>query len=226
MSSKRLNQNAEIWLRTARLCGIGSGRTTSKADSRSVTTNKSVSPRSKTSRTLPLRSFLSPGISIIDCGAVCIFKRKRSNVCRQASSKNRNGPASQAGLSTSTPRVEATLHVINSVAIRLEYRVIAEFGRPDIGIVRMNDIPANASFAHTALQVRNVCRLPQTLQLMQLRLVGRLSESLACAPPHLKPGSKRRPLAQSTQDKKLVLMRILRDCVRRKLAPDVMRTLN
>src|SRR6266576_5528621 len=77
MLPKCLNQNAEIWLSTAPLCGIGSGRITSKAEIRSVTTNNSVSPRSKTSRTLPLRSFLIPGRSIEDCVAICIFNAKR-----------------------------------------------------------------------------------------------------------------------------------------------------
>src|SRR5437764_1961371 len=51
---------------------MGSGRITSKAESRSVTTKSRVSPRSKTSRTFPLRSFLIPGRSTIDCGAVGI----------------------------------------------------------------------------------------------------------------------------------------------------------
>src|SRR5207245_6807969 len=56
----------------APLCGIGSGRMTSKADKRSVATKRSVSPRSKTSRTFPLRSFLIPGRSTKDCGEAAI----------------------------------------------------------------------------------------------------------------------------------------------------------
>src|SRR5437879_7424358 len=74
MSSKRLNQNAEIWFSTAPLYGIGSGRITSKAEMRSVATKSSVSPRSKTSRTFPLRSFWIPGSSIEDCVAICMGK--------------------------------------------------------------------------------------------------------------------------------------------------------
>jgi hypothetical protein len=62
-------------------------------------------------------------------------------------------------------QIETTLHVINPVAIGLEGRVIAKLGWPDVGITRMKHIPANAGFADTALQVRNVCRLLRTLQL-------------------------------------------------------------
>src|SRR5947209_4197991 len=39
---------------------------------RSVATKSNVSPRSKTSRTFPLRSFWMPGRSTIDCASVCI----------------------------------------------------------------------------------------------------------------------------------------------------------
>src|SRR6266478_2235224 len=70
--SKRLNQKAESWFSTAPFFGIGSGRITSKAESRSVATKRSVSPRSKTSRTFPLRSFLIPGRSTKDCGETAI----------------------------------------------------------------------------------------------------------------------------------------------------------
>src|SRR5205809_5128356 len=87
MSSNRLNQNAEIWLSTAPLCGMGSGRITSKAEMRSVTTKSSVSPRSKTSRTFPLRSFLIPGRSIEDCVGACISERRTSNAQRRTSNK-------------------------------------------------------------------------------------------------------------------------------------------
>src|SRR5947208_15410148 len=64
---------------TAPFFGIGSGRTTSNAEIRSVTTNSSVSPRSKTSRTFPLRSFLIPGRLTNDCGAICMGKRLTLN---------------------------------------------------------------------------------------------------------------------------------------------------
>src|SRR6266513_479982 len=79
MSLKRLNQNAEIWLSTAPLDGIGSGRITSNAEMRSDTTNSKVSPRSNTSRTLPLRNFLTPGSSIEDCVAICMAERSTLN---------------------------------------------------------------------------------------------------------------------------------------------------
>src|SRR5213592_3167539 len=87
MSSNRLNQNAEIWLSTAPLCGMGSGRITSKAEMRSVATKRSVWPRSKTSRTFPLRSFFIPGRSIEDCVGACISERRTSNAERRTSNK-------------------------------------------------------------------------------------------------------------------------------------------
>src|SRR5436309_13348047 len=87
MSSNRLNQNAEIWLSTAPLCGMGSGMITSNAEMRSVTTKSSVSPRSNTSRTFPLRSFLIPGRSIEDCVAACISEHRTSNAERRTSTK-------------------------------------------------------------------------------------------------------------------------------------------
>src|SRR6266545_2767883 len=79
MLPKWLNQNSEIWLRTAPLCGIGSGRITSKAEMRSVATKSSVSPSSNTSRTLPLRSFLIPGRSIEVSVAACMDKYSTFN---------------------------------------------------------------------------------------------------------------------------------------------------
>src|SRR6202023_1260523 len=63
--------------KTAPFCGIGSGRMTSKAERRSVATKRSVSPRSKTSRTLPERSFGMPGSS-----------RSRNNVINNQESRN------------------------------------------------------------------------------------------------------------------------------------------
>src|SRR5438034_10901806 len=87
MSSNRLNQNAEIWLSTAPLCGMGSGRITSKAEMRSVATKRSVWPRSKTSRTFPLRIFFIPGRSIEDCVGACISERRTSNTERRTSNK-------------------------------------------------------------------------------------------------------------------------------------------
>src|SRR5947207_3395532 len=64
---------------------MGSGKITSNAEIRSVATNSRVSPRSKTSRTLPLRSFLTPGRSRIDCAAVCIYHSKSQIVARRFS---------------------------------------------------------------------------------------------------------------------------------------------
>src|SRR5687768_13675785 len=47
------NHQLLIWVRIAPLPGIPSGKTTSKAESRSVAESRSASPRSKISRTLP-----------------------------------------------------------------------------------------------------------------------------------------------------------------------------
>src|SRR5215471_4877219 len=135
---------------------------TSKADIRSVTTKSSVSPRSNTSRTLPLRSFLIPGRSSEDCGDVCIEKQRTFNVCCLPSSKKRRSTAATSVKSIT--QVEATLHVVNSIAPGLECRLIAKLGWPDVRIVWMRHIPANASFAYGALQFRNACGLLQPLQ--------------------------------------------------------------
>jgi hypothetical protein len=83
------------------------------------------------------------------------------------------------------------------VAIRLEYRVIAELGRPEVGIGWMGYVPANASFPHTALQVLNVGRLLEVLQFPQVFLVSvrGLSEGLSYYHPHLSPGYEGTPLA-------------------------------
>ena len=61
------NQNAESCVSTRPLCGMGSGRTQSKAESRSVATSRKPSPpRSNTSRTLPERSLGMPGRSSVE----------------------------------------------------------------------------------------------------------------------------------------------------------------
>jgi len=70
----------------------------------------------------------------------------------------------KAVLASSLLQIEATLHVINPVALGLEYRTIAKFRWPEDEIVGMNNVPANASIVHTALQVWNVCRLLKILQ--------------------------------------------------------------
>src|SRR6266513_723324 len=188
MSLKRLNQNAEIWLSTAPLCGIGSGRITSKAEIRSVTTKSSVSPRSNTSRTLPLRSFLIPGRSIEDCGDVCISEQRTFNVCCRASSKN--DVRLPHGLQKSAAQIETTLHVVNSIAVRLECRLIAKLGWPDVAIVWMSYVPADPTVADAALQIRNVVGLLQSSQFCQLLSVGRLSEDFALSRPLINPGCK------------------------------------
>src|SRR5205085_6851480 len=68
--SNRRNQKAEIWFRTAPLSGIGSGKMTSKAERRSVATKRRVSPRSKTSRTLPERNLGMPESSRLRNGVM------------------------------------------------------------------------------------------------------------------------------------------------------------
>ncbi len=61
---RKSNQKRESWLRTLPLSGTPQGRITSNALMRSVTTISSVSPRSKTSRTLPLFGGGRPGIAV------------------------------------------------------------------------------------------------------------------------------------------------------------------
>ena len=63
------------------------------------------------------------------------------------------------GLQKSAAQIETTLHVVNSIAVGLECRLIAKLGWPDIGIAWMSHVPANASFADAALQIRNVVGL-------------------------------------------------------------------
>jgi hypothetical protein len=91
----------------------------------------------------------------------------------------------------SAPQIEATLHVVNFVAIGFKYGTIAKFGWPDIGIAGVNDVPTNASFTDTALEVWNVCRLLQALQFPQLLLVRRVSEGFAYQLPHFESGCER-----------------------------------
>ncbi|PYI78917.1 MAG: hypothetical protein DMF05_11155 [Verrucomicrobia bacterium] len=57
----------------------------------------------------------------------------------------------KAVLASSLLQIEATLHVVNPIAVGLEYRTIAKLRWPEHGIVRMNNVPANASIVHTAL---------------------------------------------------------------------------
>ena len=61
-------------------------------------------------------------------------------------------------------QVEATLHVVDTIAFGLEGRLIAKLGRPDIGIVWMRYVPTDPSFADGALQIWNVRDLLQYLQ--------------------------------------------------------------
>src|SRR5215471_7158538 len=60
-SFSKSNQNREICVRTFPLSGMGVGITTSKAESRSVATMRSWSPRSYMSRTLPRAEVARPG---------------------------------------------------------------------------------------------------------------------------------------------------------------------
>ena len=64
----------------------------------------------------------------------------------------------------SATQFETTLHVVDSIAVGLECRVIAKLERPDVGIVWMSHVPANASFADASLQIRNVVGLLKFLQ--------------------------------------------------------------
>src|SRR2546423_10663926 len=72
---------------------------TSKAERRSLTTKSKVSPRSKTSRTLPLRSFLIPGSLISD--SICISADdSRVGVCRASAPACRSAFGSRHGRPT------------------------------------------------------------------------------------------------------------------------------
>ena len=61
----------------------------------------------------------------------------------------------------STAEIETTLHVVDSVAVGLERGPIAKLSWPDVEITWMSHVPANASFADAALQIRTVCCLLQ-----------------------------------------------------------------
>jgi len=67
-------------------------------------------------------------------------------------------------LQKSAAQIETTLHVVDSISVGLECRLIAKLGWPDAGIVWMNHVPADPSFADAALQIRNVVCLLQSLQ--------------------------------------------------------------
>src|SRR5947208_237648 len=72
---------------------------TSKAERRSLTTKSKVSPRSKTSRTLPLRSFLIPGSLISE--SICISANdSRVGVCRASAPACRSAFGSRHGRPT------------------------------------------------------------------------------------------------------------------------------
>src|SRR5439155_23622874 len=82
-------------------------------------------------------------------------------------------------------------------------------------------VPADAGFAHTALQVGNVCRPLQAFQFSQLLSVRGLAEGVADASPDIKSGCKRGPFGETRQDKELVQLRVLCHGIRRKLSADV-----
>ncbi len=89
-------------------------------------------------------------------------KQRTFNVCCRASSKN--DMRLRHGLQKSAAQIETTLHVVDSIAVGLECRLIAKLGWPDVGIAWMSHVPANPSFADAALQIRNVVGLLQSLQ--------------------------------------------------------------
>src|SRR6476660_5813553 len=118
------------------------------------------------------------------------YQRQRTfNVWCRASSKN--DVRLQQGLQKSAAQIETTLHVVNSIPVGLECRLIAKLGRPDVGIVWMSHVPADPSFADAALQIRNVVGLLQPLQFFQLLPVGRFSEDFALSRPLINPGCER-----------------------------------
>src|SRR4029077_10989169 len=92
------------------------------------------------------------------------YQRQRTfNVWWRASSKN--DVRLQQGPQKSAAQIETTLHVVDSIAVGLECRLIAKLGWPDVGITWKNHVPANARFPDAALQISNVCRLLQASQL-------------------------------------------------------------
>src|ERR1017187_8598719 len=72
------NQKCEICVSTSPLRGMPLGMMTSKAEMRSLATSRKLSPRSKTSRTLPERTFLMPGRSNWRIGALFITQKIKS----------------------------------------------------------------------------------------------------------------------------------------------------
>src|SRR2546423_11807807 len=78
---------------------------TSKADRRSVATKRSVSPRSKTSRTLPERSFAMPGRSSE------IMKKTSNAQASSARLRRARHPTSNAELKRVLDAAWRTLHV-------------------------------------------------------------------------------------------------------------------
>src|ERR1039458_4427399 len=72
------NQKCEICVNTSPLRGMPLGMMTSKAEMRSLATSRKLSPRSKTSRTLPERTFLMPGRSSWRIGALFIARKIKS----------------------------------------------------------------------------------------------------------------------------------------------------
>src|SRR6476661_2388975 len=98
------------------------------------------------------------------------YQRQRTfNVWCLASSKN--DVRLQQGLQKSAVQTETTLHVVNSIPVGLECRLIAKLGWPDVGIVWMSHVPADPSFADFALQIRNGCGLLQSFEFSELLLV-------------------------------------------------------
>ena len=88
-------------------------------------------------------------------------KRERSTFAAERLVKT---AATPHGLQKSAAQIETTLHVVNSIAVGLECRLIAKLGWPVVGIVWMGDVPTDPSFADAALQIRNVVGLLQPLQ--------------------------------------------------------------
>src|SRR4051794_14923052 len=105
---------------------------------------------------------------------------ERSTFAAERLAKNDKRPAIRPAKSTA--QIETTLHVVNSVTVRLECGLIAKLRWPDIRVVWMGHVPADASFVDATLQIRDICSVLQSLQFCQL-LAIRLPEHLTLSRP-------------------------------------------
>jgi hypothetical protein len=112
----------------------------------------------------PPRNALHPISSSLCSGSLfCVSATRQLELFRHVSREHKySGDRLRFTKKTvlaSSPQIETTLHIINFIAVGFKQGAIAKLSWPSIGVARMNNVPANASVANTALQVWNVCRL-------------------------------------------------------------------